>query len=178
MKSTLIDHITNPVRSKIFMEILSGEGMTAKKLLQKFADVTQPTMYRHLRAMLTDGVIIVTGEVQKRGTVEKTYAVNEDIGIDIERVVTENDGHGYLQLFLQYMTGLLAEFKHYAEADGIDIVGDGSAFTIAPFYATAEELLEAFVKMGEILMPLYTNEPTEGRMLRNFCIVVTPPKTN
>jgi len=150
--------------------------MTAKKLLEKFPDIAQPTLYRHLKAMLDDGILKVTGEKHIRGAVEKSYSVNMDMGLDIARIVEENDGKGYFQLFTQYITGVMGEFKAYTETKDIDILNDGSAFTAAPIFATQEEIIEAMTKIGEIIMPLVTNEQTPERRLHNFHIILTPPK--
>lgn len=176
MNSKIIDHLTNPTKAKIFFEITLNEQLTAKKLLEKFSDIAQPTMYRHLKAMLNDGIIKVTGQKQIRGAVEKSYSVNNDLVMDIQRIIEENDGNGYLQLFVQYMMGLMGEFKAYSESENIDILNDGSAFTTAPIYATSEEILEAMTKISEIIQPLMANQQTPERRLHNLCTILTPPK--
>jgi uncharacterized membrane protein len=72
--------------------------------------------------------------------------------------------------------GVMAEFRDYSERENIDILNDGSGFTIAPVYATMAELQEALLKVGEILQGLYHNEQTEERKLHNICLITTPPK--
>ena len=176
MISKFMENLSNPIRAKLLLELIAQEQLTTKELLEKFPDISQPTMYRHLKAMVTDGTLKVVGETQIRGTVEKSFAVSTDLQTNIERIVTENDGEGYLQLFTQYIISIMAEFKQYAEREKIDIQKDGSGFTIAPVYATLEELQEALIKVGEILMSLYQNKQTPERKLHNICIITTPPK--
>lgn len=178
MENNAIKSLTNPIRSRIFFEVHSKEVATTKNLLEAFPDIAQPTMYRHIKAMLDEGLLKVTDTKKIRGAVEKSYSINLDFGGDIERIVMENDGNGYLQLFSQYMIGVLAEFAAYSNSKDINIIEDVSAFSTAPIYATNEELLEACTKISEIIMPLINNEPTKDRKLRSFCTIITPPKKN
>jgi len=174
--SKIIEHITNPTRAKIFFEIISGEQVTAKHLLEKFTDISQPTIYRHLKALLAADMIKISGEKPVRGVIEKSYSVNAEMGADIANIIENNDGKGYLNLFVQYITGVTAEFNAYSQEENINIIEDVSAFSIAPFYATKEEIYEALMKIGEIIQPLIANEPTADRKLRNLCTIITPPK--
>lgn len=176
MQPKIVEHLTKPIRTRIFFEIYSEGEMTTKQLLEKFADVPQPTLYRHVKALLDAEIIKVVGEKRIRGAVEKTYSVNVDFGSDIERIVLENDGAGYFQLFSQFMLGVMGEFKVYSEVKDIDIVQDASAFTTAPIYATTEEIHEALEKIGAVIMPLVQNEPTPERKLRSLCLILTPPR--
>jgi len=176
MANKIVENLTNPTRARIFFEVHTKEQLTTKHLLDTFPDIAQPTMYRHLKAMLDDGILKVVEERKVRGAVEKTYAINLDFGADIERIVMENDGEGYLQLFTQYFMGIMAEFTEYSQAEGINIVEDLSAFATAPLYATNDEIVEALTKISEIIMPLTQNKPMAGRKLRNFCTILTPPK--
>jgi DNA-binding PadR family transcriptional regulator len=176
MGNALIENLSNPTLAKIILEIHERGQLTAKELLEKFPRVSQPTMYRYLKAMLADGTLKVTSEKQVRGTVEKSYSVAADFEKSIKRIVTENDGAGYLSLFASYLIGVMAEFRDYSERENIDILNDGSGFTIAPVYATTAELQEALLKVGEILQGLYRNKQTKERKLHNICLITTPPK--
>lgn len=176
MQHKIVEHLAKPMRARIFFEIHTVGEITTKQLLEKFTDIPQPTLYRHVKALLDAEIIKVVGEKQIRGAVEKTYSVNADLGLDIERIVLENDGAGYFQLFSQFMLGVMGEFKAYSEAKDIDIVQDSSAFTTAPIYATTEEIHEALEKIGELIMSLVQNEPTPERKLRSLCLILTPPR--
>jgi len=174
--SKLIEHITNPTRAKIFFEIFAKGQATAKHLTEKFPDISQPTIYRHIKALLSANMIKIVGEKPIRGVVEKSYSVNDEAGADISQTIDNNDGKGYLNLFIQFISGVTAEFAAYSEEEVIDIIEDVSAFTTAPFYATKDEIYEALTKIGEIVQPLLANEAAGGRRLRNFCTIITPPK--
>jgi DNA-binding transcriptional ArsR family regulator len=174
--SKVVDNLLNPTRSRIFFEINASGETTTKKLLKKFPDIAQPTLYRHVKALLDSGMIKVTGQKQMRGAVEKTYAVNDNIGADIGQIIEANDGEGFFRLFSQYMMGVAGQFKSYCESENINIATDMAGFATAPLYATPAEMLEAMTKISEIMMPLVTNEHTAERKLYNLCTIVIPPK--
>jgi DNA-binding PadR family transcriptional regulator len=152
--------------------------MTAGELLNKFPDVSQPTMYRRLKALVEDGTLKIASKRQVRGTVEKSYAATADFQEEAKRIVMKNGGEGYLRLFTSYIMGVAAEFRDYCGRGNIDIARDGSGFTTAPVYATTEELQTALLKIGEAVRELFGNERTDARALRSICVITMPPKNN
>ena len=54
---------------------------------------------------------------------------------------------------------------------------DHPAFTMAPVYATNEELEAAVREFARIIEPLHHNPPAPGRRLRTIGLIVTPPET-
>ena len=171
----MMEHLTNPTRAKIFIEIAKAE-QTAKTLLELLPEISQPTMYRHIKALLDGGIITVASEKKVRGVTEKTYCMNAQMTHDIGKIVEENDGPAYYQLFVQYITAIAQQFEAYAHSPGINIIEDLAAFTTAPIYASREEIIAVSEKMAEIILPLMQNEPAPGRKLRNFCTILSPPQ--
>ena len=173
--SKVIEHLTNPTRAKIFYEIVKAD-QTVKTLLQTLPEISQPTMYRHIKTLLDSGLILITSEKQVRGVTEKTYGINPNAAPDIQRIIEENDGDAYYKLFIQFITGVAQEFEAYSRAPNINILEDCSAFSLAPFYATKEELMEMMGKIAEIITPLMQNASTPERQLRSFYTILAPPK--
>jgi DNA-binding PadR family transcriptional regulator len=176
MANNLIANLLNPTLAKLILEIQKQGQLTAGELLNKFPDVSQPTMYRYLKALIEDGTLKIVSEKRVRGTVEKTYAIAADFQEDAERIVAENDGEGYLGLFTSYIMSVMSEFRAYCSLENIDIMRDGSGFTTAPVYATTEELQAALLKIGETIQELLKNEKTDARKPHSICIITTPPK--
>lgn len=71
MTDRLMECITNPVKCKLLLEIHSQGKATAKQLADIYTDIPQATLYRHLKKMLSDGILQVVEETQveflKRG---------------------------------------------------------------------------------------------------------------
>ena len=176
MSNQITKHFANPARGKILFEIYTKEKQTAKQLLEKFPDIPQPTLYRYLRMMLSDGTLKIAEEKQVRGTVEKTYAIAVDLTGDVRHIIETNDRAGYMQLFFVYIAGVSAEFEEYVRRENVDLLNDGALFQMAPVYATTEEVHEALKAYGEAILKLLENKPGDGRELRNICTIITPPK--
>ena len=176
MNNKLIAHLSDPVKAKLIMEIHEQERATTGQLASVFSQIPQATLYRHMKKMLSDGIIKIVDEVPVRGTVEKVYALGFDFNENNKTIMETNDGEAYFQMAALYMLGILGEFKEYAEQESVDLSGDGTGFSHVPVYATTDELVEALEQIREVLQPLMSNSYEEGRKLRNLCIITTPPK--
>jgi len=172
---TTIEALANPRQAKILMEIYAHKQMTAKQLSDRFPEIPVATLYRNLKKMCDHGVLQVVETRPRRGTVEKVYAATASFELDTETMVTANNGQAYAELFTQYALGIMNEFRAYASRPGIDILHDGSGFTVNPVYATLDELTDALMKIREVLAPLVNNPPSDNRKLHNICIITTPP---
>ena len=128
--------------------------------------------------MLSDGLLKVIEETQVRGTVEKTYALAFDLNSDFETILAENSGTLYMQLFMQYMLGLLNEFREYTSQSDIDIANDGSGFTLYPVYLSSEEIHELAEKFSDLLQPYREHKNNSERNLHSIAFIITPPKLN
>ena len=172
---TTITTLANPRQAKVLMEIYANKQMTAGQLSEKFPEIPVATLYRNLKKMCDSGVLEVVETRPKRGAVEKVYAATASFELDVQAMLAANDGQAYAALFTQYALGIMNEFRTYASRSDIDIVRDGSGFTVNPVYATLEELTDALTKIHEALAPLIDNPASENRKLHNICIITTPP---
>ncbi|WP_374016339.1 hypothetical protein ABU162_18725 [Paenibacillus thiaminolyticus] len=176
MNENMAECFANPIKCKLLFEIYNKGRATAKQLAETYSDITHATLYRYLKKMTADGILKVVEENQIRGTVERVYAVDDDLLIDTKRMVEENNGQAYMMLFTQFVMGLTEEFREYTSRPDINILQDGSGFTVAPIYATTEELTAAITEIGKTIAPLVSNEKTPERDLHNIAIITTPPK--
>lgn len=175
MNEKIMECFTNPVQCKLFIEI-QRKGQATAKQLAKVHDIPHATLYRHLKKMTVNGILKVVEENQIRGTVEKVYAVTDDLLVDTNKMMEENNGQAYLMLFTQFIMGLTEEFQEYASRSDINLSQDVTGFTVAPVYASADELTTALTKIGEIIIPLVSNKKTPERCLHNIAIITTPPQ--
>jgi len=176
MNDKIFSHMSDPVKTKMILEIQKRERATTGQLAEEFTQIPQATLYRYLKKMLTDDIIKIVDEIPVRGTVEKVYALAFDFDENNKSIMEENDGKAYMQAATLYMLGILEEFKEYSERDDINLSGDGSGFSHAPIYATTEELVEMSTKIADIISPLMRNPSGGERKLRNICTIITPPK--
>lgn len=176
MTDKLMDCITNPVKCKLLLEIHSQGKTTAKHLADIYHDIPQATLYRHLKKMLSDGIIQVVEETQVRGTVEKTYALALRIRANMESMLEQNSGELYMQYFMQYIIGFARQFQQYCESSDINIQKDMTGFSLSPLYLSDEELTSLITDISQVLNSVKDNKPKPGRRLRTIGVIVSPPE--
>jgi DNA-binding HxlR family transcriptional regulator len=176
MTDKIMECITNPVKCKLLLEIYAREQATAKHLSDTLDDIPQATLYRHLKKMLSDGILKVTEETPVRGTLEKTYALAFDLGSDFETILAENSGTLYMQTFTQYFLGFAKQFREYCNSPDINIKEDMSGFSLSHLYLSDEELTELIKSISKVISAAEKNAPKEGRKLRTIGVIVSPPE--
>lgn len=174
MTDRLMDCITNPVKCKLLLEIHSQGSATAKHLADTYPDIPQATLYRHLKKMLSDGILQVVEEMQVRGTVEKTYALAHGISSKMEAVVEENSGELYMQYFMQYIFGFAKQFQEYCQSPDINIRKDMTGFSLSPLYLSDDELTSLITGISQLIKAAEGNEPNPERKLRTIGLIVSP----
>jgi len=174
MHDKLMECLTNPIKCKLFTDIEAGRT-TAKELAERNDHIPQATLYRYLKRMVQDGILEVVEERQVRNVREKVYGLAVDVEAEVQKMVADNSGAGYLSLFRQFCSGLAQEFQAYAAREDIDIPNDGSGFRVLSFYATTEELRDLSRKMWELVRPYHEQGVAPGRQMRNVAVVFTPP---
>jgi len=175
MTNKLIQHLTNPTKNKIIIQVMSEGQTTAKALAAHNADIPQATLYRHLKKLVDDGVLKIIEERQIRNVTEKVYGMAIDFTAYTEKMIKENDAEAYLGLFYNYMAGLVKEFKTYSERDDVDLLHDGSGFKLQHFYADLEELQMLSKAIAELITPFITDDGSKPRKERLLGIIFTPP---
>lgn len=171
----LMDCIKNPTKSQILLCLQEHQNLTAKELMNATSNIPQATLYRALKKMEEDNIIVVVDTAQRRGVLEKTYALNSSVN-DLEgEISASNDGAAYLKLFTNFITEILSEFDEYSKKDNIDLANDGSGFSAMPIYATNEELMMYGQQIEKILEPALIKR-SEKQRLRTFATIITPPR--
>lgn len=169
-----MDCITNPVKCRLLLEIHSRGRATAKHLADTYSDIPQATLYRHLKKMLSDGILQVVEETQVRGTVEKTYSLAYDINRKMETMVEENSGELYMQYFMQYILGFAKKFQEYCQSPDINIKKDMTGFSLSPLYLSDDELTALVESISQLISAAKNKEPGPKRKLRTIGVIISP----
>lgn len=175
MDEKIMECFTHPIKCKLLLEIHTVGKATAKQLAETYSDIPQATLYRYLKRMTNDGILKVVEENPVRGTVEKTYAVAIDFATAGQELLGPHAGAAYMQLFMQYVFSFIKRFQEYCKNPDIDLQKDRSGFTLAPIYATDEELESALMAYAKIVEPLYRNRPSSDRKPRTLGLIISPP---
>ena len=176
MDDKLIQVLSNPIASRLLLEIQNKGQTTAKCLAETFPDLPQATLYRYLNNMLKKEFIKIVAENKIRGTVERIYEIAVVLPETDQIALDQLTGENYFNMFTKYMMGLLHEFSEYTSQKNIDIQADRSGFSICPLYLTDAELEDMGAEIQSALVSRLANKPTAERKLRSIGVIITPPK--
>ncbi len=176
MPNSKANLILHPIRLQIITAI-STQEMTAKELSKVIGDVPQTTLYRHINALVEGGILKVTGEVQIRGTFERTYAMAGVPSLRAEdlRGMKKQD---YEQAFIIYLSTLMNAARRYLDNkqdnEEIKPIEDGVDLSLAQLLLSDEEFKEMNQQILDLLMAKTNNQPSPHRKLRLFTYLFIP----
>lgn len=75
--------VMNPVRQRIMQFFMVHEKGTVKEIKNALKDVPTPSLYRHVKILAENSIIVVAEENKIRETVENVYQLNPK-GIAVE----------------------------------------------------------------------------------------------
>ncbi len=171
------DAILHPVRIRIVRSLASGASgrrLTARQIGEELPDVSQATLYRHLKGLVEIGVVEIVDQHDVRGTVERVY------GLPVGGAVLDADDVRHLsrdehmRYFTTFAAGLLGDFARYLQRDSIDFARDGVGYRQEVFYLSDDEMAEFLRNLGSVVMPVLQNGPAPGRKRRMLTTVMMP----
>lgn len=173
---SIMDCLGNPMKIRIMIMIKENGPMTPKEMLSKDRKLPQASLYRALKSMEEEEVIVTVAESKVRAVIEKRYSLNDELKGRIDEMVRRNDGDCYFKLFMNFAFSLMRRFQDYAQREDIDIGRDGSGFFAVPVYATEEELKALYTKLLETIAP-YQKRASDAQAVHTLAMVLTPPET-
>lgn len=166
--------LLDPVKGKILLEINYLQQVSVKQLCERCADIPRSTMYRHLGRLEKDGFVRVVAQTQKRGTVEKTYALAPEKFVP-PTAAEQNDPQYAVTLFVQFCMTFIRLFQEAAAQPGFRFDRSSSVFAAAPVYATDEELRHFVALYSTAVEELVRHDAGHGRAARTVGLIITPP---
>ncbi|MDQ7909333.1 helix-turn-helix domain-containing protein [Phytohabitans sp. ZYX-F-186] len=169
-----LDLLMHPVRLRIIQALLDRRPSTTTQLRARLPDIPPATMYRHIAALTTAGVLEILDERRIRGAVERTYRLRWDrTELDpTERAAMTADDHR--RAFTAFTGGLLADFDRYLTRGPADPTTDGITYRQAALWLTDTELAELLTELRSAITARTRNDPGQDRTRRMISVVVIP----
>jgi DNA-binding transcriptional ArsR family regulator len=174
VKETKADIMLHPVRMRIIQGLIDGKRLTVQQMMEYLKEIPQASLYRHLKKLVEADLVVVVEENQIRGTIEKVYSLPEQQANLINKDLVELSRGEHMDLFMKFITNVLADYDRYLNREQIDLMNDGVGYRQARFYARDEEFMEFAKKVAEATEKLMNNEPTPDRKNRIFTTIVMP----
>lgn len=166
-----LDLLLHPVRLRILRTFLDGHPATTAQLRERLPDIPHATMYRHVAALVTAGVLEVLDEKRIRGTVERTYQLSWH-GAELDRTAMTTDDHR--RTFTAFVGGLLADFDHYLAREPVDPAADGVTYQQAALWLTDAEMAELLADVRAAVTARLGRDPDQNRTRRMISLVAVP----
>jgi DNA-binding transcriptional ArsR family regulator len=107
--------IFHPIRIRIVTLLGRESPVTAADLLARIPNVTQRSLYRHLRELLEGGLLEVESTRQVRGTIERSYRLAHE-GAMSRKTFGSMTAEEWRRAFTLFMSTLQAEFASFIDA--------------------------------------------------------------
>jgi DNA-binding transcriptional ArsR family regulator len=159
----LAEVLRNPVRIRIINTVMDGREFTTAELLDSLPDVSRPTLYRQVAALLDAGILVVHREERRRGAVERTYrfAPGGAAMPHTEMAALTTDDHQ--SLFAAAMSVLSSSFQLYLHTSDAEPYRDNVSYVQLPVWLTDDERAYLVAQLEKVLESVASNSPESGR---------------
>jgi hypothetical protein len=166
----------HPVRLRILQAFLGGRQLTTAQLARELPGVAQAGLYRHVGRLVDGGVLVVVGERQARGAVERTYALREEqarLGAEEHAAL---DREGMSRAFATFAAALMAAYDDYlAVTHGRpDLARDAVTYSMNALWLSDEECQQFLHEIARVVAPRAAQGPGGGRRRRLVASALFP----
>lgn len=165
MKTELSEVFMNPVRQRIIQYLLVHEKGTVKDIKSALVDIPSASLYRHIKILNDNGVIVVAEENKIRGTVEKVYQFNKT-SLEVD---DENGTAVQMSLF-----NLCAAFARYFSSGHADPRKDLLMLSGCTLTLTDEEFMQFLTELNEVTTKYMTKPVTQTSAPRQITFISSP----
>ncbi len=170
MDKSFVEVIMNPVSQRIAQYLILNKTGTVNDIAEELSDISKPSLYRHVKALLDAGCIEVVEEKAVRGTIQKTYAL-------VSQPLGELSQKDLAQLVSNTLMSVMTSFMTYFAKDDFDLKRDMLSVSSTTMLLSDEELMEMLGKIGEVYNGYIHNKPEVGRKPRNLLFISAPVNT-
>ncbi len=174
--SNKFDTILHPVRMRIVAEI-SERQVTSRELAAALPDIAQATLYRHIKRLLTGGILRIVREQAVNGAIERTYALVSEQNRISHDEVAEISAEDHIKYFSIFAAGLIDNFARYVrQSDPAQFRDEGMSYNQSIIHLSSEERAALERDLAELLSPILRNGPAPDRKPYTLSSVVIPDK--
>ena len=157
--------VMNPVRQRIFQYLLVHETGTVKEIRKAMPDIPSASLYRHMKILTDNSIIIVVEENRIRGTVENVYRLNKS-ALEHE----DTSGMGVQSVLLH----ICASFAKYFSSGHADPRRDMLLLTTCTLTVTDDEIMRFLSEINQIAVKYMNAEMHENSKTRQITLISAP----
>ncbi|HEY2551037.1 MAG TPA: helix-turn-helix domain-containing protein [Streptosporangiaceae bacterium] len=168
------DLLLHPIRLRIVQAFLGDRALTTSALIAELSDVPPASLYRHVARLVEAGVLAVVAERRVRGALERTYVLRLSAARISQDQIAAMTADDHRQAFLAFVAGLIGDMDRYLARDDIDLVRDGTAYSMAAMWLDDAEFAVLMRELSALLQTALARPPGPGRRRRIIGTVLLP----
>ena len=157
--------VMNPVRQRIFQYLLVHETGTVKEIRTALPDVPSASLYRHMKILTGNSILMVVGENRIRGTVESIYSLNKSA---LE--INDADGAAVQTALL----GICASFAKYFSSGHAEPKRDMLLMTTCTLTLNDQEFMDFLSEINQVALKYMDVPVKEGSKQRQITLISAP----
>jgi|SRR5579871_4980653 len=174
MASKQAEAIVHPVRLRILMDV-AGRERTPYEIGRALPDISQASLYRHIKRLVEAGVLKIVRETPVRGATEKVYSLASDNAGDLDHAEFEQiSREDHLRFFADFLASLLGQYRLYLQQEKIDVIGDGVTYHTVPINLSTEEDRAFRAELRAIVERARATPPAPERRRRLISVIQIP----
>lgn len=148
------------------LRILTNNELTVREIGKEITDISRSVLYRHIKKMYDQNLIVIAKENIINGLKQKVYTASGTNTLlkkkDINKVTKED-----IELFFnRFIFSVISQFQKNVERNNFNV-----NFIRHTFYLTPEESKEVYKKLKNVLYEYSDNKPSEDRNAEEIVIV-------
>ncbi len=177
MDDRLMEIFVDPRTSRILLDTVRAKRITVKELCDRNPEIPRSTMYRLLTKMERAGLLEVVDYRQKRGTVEKTYALRQGALPGADGAPKADITYPEMaDMFLVFCIEFANRFREYAESDPGKVgTVPTMGYWTAPVCGTEGEVRKLMEDIGRLVTGFESRGAEGERRLRSVGLILSPP---
>ena len=157
--------VMNPVRQRVFQYLLVHETGTVKEIRKALPDVPSASLYRHMKILTENAILMVVGENRIRGTVESIYSLNKSA---LE--INDADGAAVQTALL----GICTSFAKYFSGESPDPKKDLLLMTTCTLTLKDEEFMDFLSEINQVAVKYMDIPVKEDSKQRQITLISAP----
>ena len=165
----LYEIFLHPIRTRIIQLVANHTSMTVSAIADAMDDIPRSTIYRHVKILSENNVLIIVKEEKIRGTYEREYAFNYEL-------INTQDNKADQAAFA-FLLNVFFDFNEYFKTPNANPIQDQIFLSKNTLLLSDEEFEKLKVDMYEVIKKYLNFAPQHERKARNISIISSPVRT-
>lgn len=165
----LYEFFLHPIRTRIIQLVANQKSMTVSAIADAMDDIPRSTIYRHVKILSENNVLIIVKEEKIRGTYEREYAFNYEL-------MNTQDNKADQAVFA-FLLNVFFDFNEYFKTPNANPIQDQIFLSKNTLLLSDDEFEQFKVDIYEVIKKYLNFSSNNERKARNISIISSPVRT-